>query len=95
MNYEKVAESVQKIFIQYFNISASSFSWEVPLEELQEDFKILDYLIFLERLLQSKFKKDFFLLENISTAIHNPKDIVNLIVKIFEEELDRIALEQV
>jgi hypothetical protein len=95
MNYEKIAEAVKLILIQHFNISASSFSWEAPLEELQEDFKILDYLIFLERLLQSKFKKDFFLLENISTAIHNPKDVVNLIMKIFEEELDKIALEQV
>jgi hypothetical protein len=95
MNYEKIAEAVKIILIQHFNISTSSFSWKDSLEELQEDFKILDYLIFLERLLQSKFKKDVFLLENISTAIHNPRDIVNLIMKILEEELDEIALEQV
>jgi hypothetical protein len=92
MNHEKVSEAVRIILIQHFNILDRSFSWEQPLDELQEDFKILDYLIFLERLLQSKFKKEFSLLENISTAIHSPGDIVNLIMKVFEDELDEIVV---
>jgi hypothetical protein len=86
MRYEKISETVQAILIQYFNISASSFSWEKHLEELHSDFKILDYLIFLERLLQNKFKKELFLLENISTAIHTPRDLVNLIMESFKNE---------
>lgn len=88
MNYDEISETVQSILIQHFNIPASAFSWEESLEKQQADFKILDYLIFLERLLQSKFKKDFFLLENISTAIHNPKDIVVLIMESFKNELE-------
>ncbi|CAA6830172.1 MAG: Unknown protein [uncultured Aureispira sp.] len=88
MNYDEISETVQSILIQHFNIPVSAFSWEESLEKQQADFKILDYLIFLERLLQSKFKKDFFLLENISTAIHNPKDIVVLIMESFKNELE-------
>lgn len=87
MDYEKISETVQVILVQYFNIPASSFSWEKHLEELQSDFKILDYLIFLERLLQNKFKKELFLLENISTAMHTPRDIVNLIMDSFKDEV--------
>ena len=93
MNYDEISETIQSILIQHFNIPASAFSWEESLEKQQADFKILDYLIFLERLLQSKFKKDFFLLENISTAIHNPRDIVNLIIKVLKNELDKIAVD--
>lgn len=93
MNYDEISETVQSILIQHFNIPASAFSWEETLEKQQADFKILDYLIFLERLLQSKFKKKILLLEHISTAIHNPKDIVALIMKIFENELEETNLE--
>jgi hypothetical protein len=93
MNHEKVSEVVQSILIEHFNILEGSFSWEQPLDKLQADFKILDYLIFLERLLQSKLKKEFSLLENISTAIHSPSDIVHLIMKVFENELDETVFD--
>lgn len=81
MTQAEVAAAVQAILIQHFNIQADEFSWEKPLEALHEDFKILGYLVFLEQLLHQRFGKKIPLLENCSTAIHTPEDIVNLIIK--------------
>ncbi|BDS13438.1 hypothetical protein [Aureispira anguillae] len=86
MNYEEVSTIIQTIFLQYFNVSLNTTTWEQPLEQLQEDFKILDYLLFLEKLLQQQLSKDIVLLENISPAIHSPNDIVALVLKLCVNE---------
>lgn len=86
MNYEEVSTIIQTIFLQYFNVSLNTTTWEQPLEQLQEDFKILDYLLFLEKLLQQQLNKDIVLLENISPVIHSPNDIVALVLKLCVNE---------
>lgn len=75
----KVADMVQSILIHHFGISRDQFSWDAPLESLQPDFKVLNQLMFFEQLLQQKYGKKVQLLENISTAFHTPRDIVDLI----------------
>lgn len=82
MNHqEHTAQQVQNIFIIHFDIEPEQFSWEKPLEVLQKDFKILSYLVFLEQLIHQHFELNIPLIENISTAFHTPKDILNLINK--------------
>jgi len=81
MTHEEIAGKVQSILLQNFNISSERFNFEVPLEVLQEDFKILGNLVVLEQLLQKEFKKRIPLLENISSAFHSTQDIIDLITK--------------
>ncbi|MCB0566444.1 MAG: hypothetical protein KDD01_18905 [Phaeodactylibacter sp.] len=78
MTQAEVAAAVRTILIQHFHIQAEQFSWELPLEALHEDFKILGYLVFLEQLLHQRFGKKIPLLENCSTAFHTAQDIVKL-----------------
>jgi hypothetical protein len=80
MTPEEVASTVQSLLTQHFNIPASQFSWDKPLEVLHKDFKILGYLVFLEQLINKRFGKKIPLLENISTTFHTPKDLVQLIL---------------
>ncbi len=72
---------VKRVLIDNFNIEPRDFDWDKPLEQLQENFKILGYLVFLEQLLNSELDSKIELLEQISSNIHTPKDIVNLIQK--------------
>lgn len=76
---DKKADILQSIFTEHFNIDSDRFDWEQPLEQLDEQFKLLGNLIFLEQLLRKEFQKDIPLLENISTAFHTPTDILKLI----------------
>ena len=82
MQREEVEMALQSILVQHFNIAPDQFSWEKPMDALQEDFKSLSYLMFLEQLLQQQFGKNIRLLETISTAFHTPKDIVQHILSI-------------
>lgn len=79
MNYPDISEKLKEIIIQYFNLSPDLFGWEQPLECLHKDFKLLDHLVFLEKLIQEEFGKHISLVGQISTAIHSPKDIRALI----------------
>ncbi len=73
------ADIVHSLLTEHFNIDARHFDWERPLEQLDEQFKLLGNLVFLEQLLQKEFQQDIHLLENISTAYHTPRDILELI----------------
>lgn len=79
MTNEKVSDIVKSILLRHFNIQPDFFAWEQPLEELQEDFKVLGNLVFLEQLLEKEFDKNIPILENISTSFHTPRDVVDLI----------------
>lgn len=80
MTNENAAKKLQHIFIDHFNIKPDKFNWDVPIEELNKDFKILSYLVFLEQLIQKDFDNDIPIIENISTTFHSPKDILKLII---------------
>ncbi|MEZ4848475.1 MAG: hypothetical protein R3B93_07630 [Bacteroidia bacterium] len=81
MQKEEVSNIVRILLIQHFDIHPDVFSWEKTLEELQADFKILSYLLFLEQLLQKQFGTKVGVLEVISTAFHTPQDVVDLILR--------------
>ena len=80
MNQEKISDIVQALLIQQFQVQPESFTWEQPLEMLQEDFRSLSQLLYLEQLLKKEFEQDLPLLENISTAFHTPQDLVQLLM---------------
>lgn len=92
MSGKEISKIVQSIMIKYFDVDPTAFDWEKTLECLQEDFKMLDYLIFMERLVQQQFEKEISLLDYISTAIHTPKDIVDLIVDYYKNKQQEVVL---
>ncbi|GAB5554770.1 MAG: hypothetical protein Sapg2KO_43610 [Saprospiraceae bacterium] len=80
MTRAAITSKLRAIFTQYFHISSEAFNWETPLETLQEDFKILSYSVYLEQLLFEQFGAEIPIIENISTAIHTPNDVLVLII---------------
>ena len=70
---------LQNILVANFNIEENGLIWEQSLVELHPNFKILEYLVFLEQLLNKEFRCKIPLLENISPEIHTPNHIVSLI----------------
>ena len=81
MTREKTAEKVQAIFTEYFDIPVEHFDWEQPLEALHANFEILSHLVLLEQLIQKNFGMHIPIIENISTAFHTPKDVLELIIR--------------
>lgn len=80
MTREDTAQKVQSVFINHFDIAPDKFDWNQSLEALNEDFKILSYLVFLEQLIKNDFETEVPIIENISTAFHTPNDVLALIV---------------
>lgn len=80
MTKEEIANKLQSIIVDNFNVSKEQFDWEQPLEVLQEDFTILSYLVQLDQLITIQFEQNISIVENISTGIHTPKDILHLIM---------------
>ncbi len=76
---EDIRSEVKQILVTHLKIDIGQFDWEKPLDELQENFKMLDYLVYLEQLLNRKFAFQIPVLENINSAIHSPNDIALLI----------------
>jgi hypothetical protein len=81
MTHQEISQAVRSILTQHFNIPPDRFSWEEPLEILQQDFKTLKQLMYLEQLLQRQFGDNIQLLENISTAFHTASDVVDLVAR--------------
>lgn len=80
MSTEDAHRLVKQLFINHFNIKDTQFCWDTPLDELDDDFKVLSYLLFLEQLLHSEFKSKIQILEKVNSSVHTPKDIVNLVL---------------
>ena len=76
---EDIRSDVKQILVTHLKIAIGQFDWEKPLDELQGNFKILGYLVYLEQLLNKKFDFQIPVLENINSAIHSPNDIALLI----------------
>ncbi|GAL66788.1 hypothetical protein JCM19301_1332 [Jejuia pallidilutea] len=72
---------VKQIFVNHFSIKESQFNWHLPLDQLDADFKTLSFLVYLEQLINSKFKTKVSIIEKINASVHTPKDIVHLIEK--------------
>ena len=79
MGQQEISNAVRSIFTERFGISPDVFDWDRPLEELDERFKLLSNLVFLEQLLQEEFQKEVPVLENICTAFHTPAGILELV----------------
>ena len=76
---DQKAALIRSIFTEHFDIRPDVFDWDRPLEELDERFKVLGNLVFLEQLLRKEFQEEIPLLENICTAFHTPADILELV----------------
>ena len=70
MPHQEAEVSLYNIFIRHFQIPPGQFAWDLPLEVLQKDFKLLSYLVYLEQLVQQEFGKDVQIVEHISPAFH-------------------------
>ena len=81
MTQEEVSMIIQEIFEDHFQVNPDHFSWEKTIENLHEDLKILAYLVFMEQILEKRFGHKIPLLEKISTSIHTPLDLVQLVMK--------------
>lgn len=80
MSSDKVHDIVEAILLDHFNIKPQDFNWDVPLETMDSDFKLLSYVLFLEQLINKKFNLKVLLLEKINVAIHTPNDVVSIII---------------
>ncbi|SFN47590.1 hypothetical protein SAMN04487989_101693 [Bizionia echini] len=76
---EDLQNSVKQLFVAYFNIKEAQFNWHVPLEQLDEDFRTLRYLVYLEQLINTEFNAKVLLMEKINASIHTPTDIIKLV----------------
>ena len=77
-------QTVKTILLTKFEISEERFAWDKPLEQLNENFRILGYLMYLEQLLNRAFDIELPLIEHVSSSIHSPQDILELV----ESELE-------
>ncbi len=87
MQQEKIALIIRSVLLKNFDIPAEQFAWESTLQVLDKQFKILSTLVELEKLLNLQFDKEIALVENIITTIHTPKDIVQLVMKVYDNRL--------
>jgi hypothetical protein len=79
MSGTNVPHKVQSLLIDNFNIAPQEFNWDVSLETMDSDFKVLSYVLFLEQLINKEFNIKVLLLEKINVAIHTPNEIVRII----------------
>jgi len=80
MSTQEVKIKIKSILIQQFKLQRDQFSWKHPLEQLNEEFKILSCLILLEQLFNQLFGKKIPLLKKVSTAFHTPQDLVDIVL---------------
>lgn len=85
MNRADITTIVQSILVDHFDIIATKIIWDDTLENLNENFKYLGFLLELEKLLQSRFDVKILLIEYISANIHTPEDVVTLIYKTIQD----------
>lgn len=68
---------------EQFNVPEADFDWNKPLLFLHEDFKLLSTLLRLEQSLNEQLQINLQFVENISTYLHTPNDILDLIMSNF------------
>ncbi|MDZ7614292.1 MAG: hypothetical protein U5K51_11760 [Flavobacteriaceae bacterium] len=83
MEEKEIRVKLKSILLNNFEVNPLLFDWDVPLEDLQQKFSLLGYLVFFEQLINEHFEGRFHILENINAAIHTPNDVCRLI----QEEL--------
>ena len=78
---QEVANIIQDLLVDKLNVKPGDFNWNSKLNELNEEFELLGHLVYFEQLLNKQFEKNISLIEYISTDIHTPNDIVELVMK--------------
>ncbi len=79
----EVRDTIKSVLLNNFDIEPGKFDWNTPLEDLQQKFSQLGYLVFFEQVINDHFGGKFQILENINAALHSPNDVYQLI----QEEL--------
>jgi len=77
----EVRERLKAILLNNFGVNPIHFDWDVPLEDLQQKFSLLGYLVFFEQIINEHFEGKFQILENINTSVHTPNDVYLLIME--------------
>lgn len=76
-----VWERLKAILLNNFDVDPIHFDWDVPLEDLQQKFSLLRYLVFFEQIINEHFKGKFQILKNINASVHTPNDVYLLIME--------------
>ena len=77
----EVRERLKAILLNNFEMDPGRFDWDVPLEDLEQKFSLLGYLVFFEQIINERFEGKFLILENINTSVHTPNDVCQLIME--------------
>jgi len=81
LSEQQISIIVKDILIRHFGILPNNFNWDTTLDQLNNDFSIIGYLIDLEQKLYEEFNIQFSLHLFIEPSFHTPKDIVILVKK--------------
>ena len=81
MAENEVCEKLKDMLLNNFDVDPGSFDWDVPLEDLQQKFSSLGYLVFFEQFINEHFEGKFQILENINGSVHTPNDVCRLIME--------------
>lgn len=85
MTRAEITSSVQVILAEHFNVETTPTMKNVPLGKLNNNFKILGFLLELERLLQLRLKKEILIIEHFSASIHTMEDLIELVFMNYEK----------
>ena len=80
MTRAEIEYDVLTILREHFNVNPDEIDTDAPLEVLSGNFRFLEYLVFLEQLLNRQFEIHLPLLEHINTEMHSLRNIVDLVL---------------
>jgi hypothetical protein len=86
----EVRERLKAILQNNFGVNPIHFDWDVPLEDLQQKFSLLGYLVFFEQIINERFEGKFQILENINASVHTPNDVCRLIMQELKTNPDKL-----
>lgn len=81
MDEDEIIVIVKSILLDSFDIPIDNFSWDEPLEYLNDDFGILGVMLDFEKLLQQQINQSISILNYIDPTFNTPRDIIDLIKK--------------
>ena len=81
MTDQELKNILQTSLMELFNIPTSDIAWDEPLVLLHDDYKLLSGLLKLEEVLNEKLQTELMLVENISSYLHTPNDLLHLLLE--------------